>query len=137
MHWAYRVNHTGSERPNKTHWVADGDGKLAGTKLRGISGTRRRQRIRMNSQRCEIAPRIARGHRRIELSPVPELYASVRTASHVCVRHDRAIGRPNHAGTAATASGMNQNRRPAKLFRDLAKPFDGHVIPLLARDLQR
>src|SRR5260370_9391973 len=82
-HWAYRVNYAGGERTHQTHWVADGDGKLAGPKLRRISGARGRQRVGMNSERCKIAPRIARGHRCVELSPVPELYASVRTAGHV------------------------------------------------------
>jgi hypothetical protein len=82
-HWAYRVNYAGSERTHKTHWVPNGNGRLAGPKLRRISGARGRQRVGMNSERCKIAPRIARGHRCVELSPVPELYASVRTAGHV------------------------------------------------------
>src|SRR5260370_17727759 len=136
-HRADCVNHAGGERTNKTHWVADGDGKLAGPKLRRISGARGRQRVGMNSEGCEVAPRIPRAHPGLQLSPLPPLYASVRTAGHMCVRHDRAIARPNHAGAAATASGVNQNRRPAKLLRDLAKSFDGHVNPLLARDLPR
>src|SRR5260370_76357 len=110
-HRADCVNHAGGERTNKTHWVADGDGKLAGPKLRRISGARGRQRVGMNSEGCEGAPRIARGHPRVQLSPVPALYSSVRTADRMCVRHDPCTHKPNHAAAAAPAHTLPQHPR--------------------------
>src|SRR5258708_38538526 len=76
-HRADCVNHAGSERTNKTHWVADGNGKLAGPKLRRIGGARRPQWVIMNFQRLGVAPRLARGHPGVRLPPRPDLDATV------------------------------------------------------------
>ena len=49
------------------------------------------------------------------------------------VRHDHALAGPDHTGSVPATSGMNQNRRAAKLFSDVTKSGDGHVTLLRLR----
>ncbi len=52
---------------------------------------------------------------------------------HMGVGHDQAIAGPDHTGSVPATSGMNQDRRAAKLFGDLTKSGDGHVTLLHSR----
>src|SRR5882724_11767180 len=76
---------------------------------------------------------IAGRHGGAELAPVPELYCDVRAAYDMRIRHDSAMAGPDHAGPVPVASGTNQDRRAAKLFRDRAETLNGHVIRLRGR----
>src|SRR6202047_1287363 len=58
--------------------------------------------------------------------------AGLRSAHDVFIGHNDTVSGPDYAGAATAAPGTNENGRATKLFGDLTKSRDGHVILLRA-----
>ena len=96
------MDHAGGKRAGESQRAADGDHQFARPQRVGIARRGGGQSAFRDLQDRQIAPRIARDQARAgRRRPSHKTTSACRSARHMRVGHDPAVGTPDHARAAA------------------------------------